>query len=179
MIEGINEVLFTEEEIKLMVTRIGRDLTAAYSGLNPLIICILKGSIIFTSDLIREMNCQVELDSIEVSSYQDSTVSSGKLVFEKKLNVNVEGRHVILVEDIIDSGYTMSQLLTMLLSRKAASVKIACLLMKPECLKHNVKIDYVGAEIENKFVVGYGMDFAQKYRNLKYIGVLDDKAWRS
>lgn len=167
------EILIDENSIKEIVSRLGKELTADYAGKNPLMVTILKGSMIFSSDLIRQMDTDIELDFMKVSSYGMSTVSSGKVNILQDTTADICGRHVILVEDIVDTGYTLSELKECLLSREPASLKICSLLSKPSRREAEVDIDYLGLEIPDKFIVGYGLDFAEKYRNLPYIGVYE------
>lgn len=167
------EILIDENSIKEIVSRLGKELTADYAGKNPLMVTILKGSMIFSSDLIRQMDTDIELDFMKVSSYGMSTVSSGKVNILQDTTADIRGRHVILVEDIVDTGYTLSALKECLLSREPASLKICSLLSKPSRREAEVDIDYLGLEIPDKFIVGYGLDFAEKYRNLPYIGVYE------
>ncbi|MCE1164413.1 MAG: hypoxanthine phosphoribosyltransferase [Bacteroidetes bacterium] len=154
--------------IKALADRINKD----YENKIPIFIGILNGAFIFMSDLIREIKVNCEIDFLKLSSYGDSKISSGQVKTLKELNCDLKGRDIIIVEDIIDSGLSMEYILKSLKSQKPNSVKIASLLIKKGMPKFNFKIDYLGFEIENKFVVGYGLDFAQKYRNLKGIYVL-------
>lgn len=154
--------------IKALADRINKD----YENKIPIFIGILNGAFIFMSDLIREIKVNCEIDFLKLSSYGDSKISSGQVKTLKELNCDLKGRDIIIVEDIIDSGLSMEYILKSLKSQKPNSVKIASLLIKKGMPKFNFKIDYLGFEIENKFVVGYGLDFAQKYRNLKCIYVL-------
>ena len=172
MQNDIKEVLFTEEQLQEKVRELGAVLTEEYEGKFPLAIGILKGAIPFMGDLIREIDTYVEVDFMDVSSYGNATVSSGEVKIIKDLNTSVEGRDVLIIEDIIDSGKTLKYLVDLLKYRKAASIKIVTLLDKPTGRKVDLKADYVGYEVPDAFVVGYGLDYAEKYRNLPYIGVL-------
>ncbi|GGA52158.1 hypothetical protein GCM10007416_26570 [Kroppenstedtia guangzhouensis] len=172
MHEDIREVLLSESDIREKVKELGARLTKDYSGLNPLCICVLKGAAPFMSDLVRAIDTQLEMDYMAVSSYGASTSSSGVVRIVKDLDTAVEGRHVIVVEDIIDSGLTLSYLLDLLRRRNAASVKVATLLDKPARRTTGLEPDYCGFKVPDEFVVGYGLDYAEKYRNLPYIGVL-------
>ncbi len=172
MQQDIKEVLFTEEQLQEKVRELGAVLTEEYEGKFPLAIGILKGAIPFMGDLIREIDTYVEVDFMDVSSYGNATVSSGEVKIIKDLNTSVEGRDVLIIEDIIDSGKTLKYLVDLLKYRKAASIKIVTLLDKPTGRKVDLKADYVGYEVPDAFVVGYGLDYAEKYRNLPYIGVL-------
>jgi len=156
------------KKIKELAAKINRD----YHNKTPIFIGILNGSFIFLADLIREIKVKCEIDFMKLSSYGDSKISSGEVKLLKDLNCNVKGRDIILVEDIIDTGLSMKYIVKLIKKEKPASVRIATLLHKKEATKHNIRIDYTCFVIPNKFVVGYGLDFAQKYRNLKGIYVL-------
>src|SRR5690606_5869542 len=138
-----------------------------------IVICVLKGAFVFCSDLIKKINCPLKLEFISLSSYGDSTNSSGNVRLEMDITTNIEGKNVLIVEDIVDTGLTIKTLLEMLSVRKPKTVKLASLLFKPVKLKHKVRIDYLGFEIEDKFVIGYGLDYAGRYRELPYIGILN------
>lgn len=168
----IAEVLISEEEIEEKVSELGAILTEEYKDKFPLAIGVLKGALPFMSDLMKKVDAFVELDYMDVSSYGNATVSSGEVKIEKDLNTSVEGRDILIIEDIIDSGKTLSYLVELFKYRKANSIKIVTLLDKPSGRKVNLKADYVGYEVPDAFVVGYGLDYAEKYRNLPYIGVL-------
>ncbi|MDA8352120.1 MAG: hypoxanthine phosphoribosyltransferase [Firmicutes bacterium] len=172
MHEDIREVLFSQSQIQEKVTELGQRLTEDYKDLNPLCICVLKGAAPFMSDLVRAIDTHLEMDYMAVSSYGNSTKSSGVVRIIKDLDTTVEGRHVIVVEDIIDSGLTLNYLLDLLRRRNAASVKVVTLLDKPGRRTTGLKPDYCGFEVPDEFVVGYGLDYAEKYRNLPYIGIL-------
>jgi hypoxanthine phosphoribosyltransferase len=156
------------KRIKQLANKINHD----YENKVPIFIGVLNGAFIFMSDLIREIKVNCEIDFLKLSSYGDSKISTGQVKTLKELNCELKGRDVIIVEDIIDSGLSMDFILKTIKKQKPSSVKIASLLIKKDTPKFNFKIDYLGFEIENKFVVGYGLDFAQKYRNLKGIYVL-------
>lgn len=168
----IEEILVTREEIEEKCTQIGKQLTDEYDGKFPLAIGVLKGAMPFMSDVLRHIDTHLEMDFMDVSSYGGSTRSSGEVKIVKDLDAQVEGRHLLIIEDIIDSGLTLSYLVDLFKYRKAASIKIVTLLDKPEGRTANIKADIVGFEVPNKFVVGYGLDYQEKYRNLPYIGVL-------
>lgn len=167
------ETLITEEEIALRIQALGNAITKDFENEDLIIICVLKGAFIFCSDLIKKINRPISLEFISLSSYGDSTNSSGNVRLEMDITANIEGKNVIIVEDIVDSGLTIKTLMDMMSVRKPKSVKLASLLFKPIKLKHKVKIDYLGFEIEDKFVIGYGLDYAGRYRELPYIGVLN------
>lgn len=170
--KDIENVLISEEELQHKIKELGESLAAEYQDDFPLMICVLKGAMPFMADLIKRMDSYVELDFMDVTSYGNATVSSGEVKIVKDLNTSVEGRDIIIVEDIIDSGLTLSYLVDLFKYRKAKSIKIVTLLDKPSGRKVDLKADYVGFEVPDAFVVGYGLDYAEKYRNLPYIGVL-------
>lgn len=158
---------------------LGRILSDEYRGLNPLVICVLKGAVPFMADLIRQMDIPCEMDFMAVSSYGSSTQSSGVVRILKDLDTPVQNRHVIVVEDIMDSGLTLSRLVELLKHRDAASVKVVTLLDKPDRRKVDISPDYSGFTIPDEFVVGYGLDYAEKYRNLPFIGILKPEVYNS
>lgn len=173
MIEkDIEKILVTREELAECTKRLGAQLTQEYVDKNPLVVGILRGSIMFMTDLVREMPIKLEIDFMDLSSYGSSTESSGAVKILKDLDTSVENRDVILVEDIVDTGRTLQKLKELFEFRRAKSVKIVTLLDKPERRVVDLTADYIGLEIPNEFVVGYGLDYAQYYRNLPYIGVL-------
>ncbi len=167
-----DKVLISKEEIAKRVKELSQQITQDYKGLNPLFICILKGSIIFTADLLRNIDAPAQIDFMSVSSYGSKSTSSGVLNIKKDLSVDIEGKHVIIIEDIIDSGNTLYNLKNLLLSRNPASVKICTLLDKPDRRIQQVDVDYVGFSIPDEFVVGYGLDYDENYRLLPDIRVL-------
>ena len=171
----IKKVLFSAEEIKTRVAELGKILTEDYKNKNPLLICPLKGSIMFFSDIVREIKIPCEIDFMTVSSYNSNTVSSGEIKFLKDLTENINGRHVLIIEDIIDTGLTLYNLKKMLSSRNPESLKICTLLDKPSRRIADIKGDYCGFVIPDKFVVGYGMDLNEKYRNLPFIGIYESE----
>ncbi|PTM54801.1 hypoxanthine phosphoribosyltransferase [Desmospora activa] len=177
MHEDIREVLLSQEVIQQKVRELGQQLTQDYRDLNPLCICVLKGAFPFMSDLVRAIDTHLEVDFMAVSSYGDSTQSSGVVRIVKDLDASVENRHVLVMEDIIDSGLTLSYLLELLRGRNAASVKVVTLLDKPSRRTTGLKPDYCGFEVPDAFVVGYGLDYAEKYRNLSYVGVLKEEVY--
>lgn len=171
----IKKVLFSAEEIKTRVAELGKILTEDYKNKNPLLICPLKGSIMFFSDIVREIKIPCEIDFMTVSSYNSNTVSSGEIKILKDLTENINGRHVLIIEDIIDTGLTLYNLKKMLSSRNPESLKICTLLDKPSRRIADIKGDYCGFVIPDKFVVGYGMDLNEKYRNLPFIGMYESE----
>ncbi|MCD9186912.1 MAG: hypoxanthine phosphoribosyltransferase [Pyrinomonadaceae bacterium] len=171
------KVLYSPAEIAQRVKELGTQITAEYAGKDLVMIGILKGSCIFLADLIREIDLKLTIDFMAVSSYKDDTVSSGDVEILKDLTNPIRGKDVIICEDIVDTGLTLFRLTEMLGSRGANSLKIATLLDKPEPrIKKDLKIDYCGFQIPNKFVVGYGLDAANRYRNLPFIGVVKNPA---
>ena len=180
MNNDILEILVTAEEIQARVQQLGAELTADYDGRCPVVICVLKGSVMFYTDLLRHMQIPLTLDFMSVSSYRNGT-SGGAIHIRQELTAPVTDRDVLIVEDIIDSGRTLSMLKPLLMARGANSVGIVTLLDKPSRRDPNVTLvpDYVGFEIEDKFVVGYGLDYAERYRNLPYIGVLKPEIYEN
>lgn len=167
------ETLIPEEEIALRIEALGKAITKDFENEELVVICVLKGAFMFCSDLIKKINLPIKLEFISLSSYGDSTQSSGNVRLEMDITANIEGKNVLIVEDIVDSGLTIKTLMEMLSVRKPKTVKLASLLFKPVKLKHPVKIDYLGFEIEDKFVIGFGLDYAGRYRELPYIGILN------
>ncbi|MCL6606024.1 MAG: hypoxanthine phosphoribosyltransferase [Paenibacillus sp.] len=172
MQNDIQEVLISEEEIQQRIKELGVVLSAEYEGRTPLVICVLKGAFIFMADLVKVITVPVEMDFMAVSSYGASTKSSGVVKIIKDLDVPVEGRDVLIVEDIIDSGLTLSYLIELLRNRNAASISVVTLFDKPAGRTVDLEADYTGFVLPDEFVVGYGLDYAELYRNLPYIGVL-------
>ncbi|HZJ43438.1 MAG TPA: hypoxanthine phosphoribosyltransferase [Pyrinomonadaceae bacterium] len=164
--------LISEDQINARIREMGAEITRDYAGLNPLLIGVLKGACFFLSDLLRAIDTKLGIEFMAISSYGSSTRTSGEVRIMKDLDVPIEGRHILVVEDIVDTGLTLSYLLANLESRGPASVKLAALLDKFERREKDVKIDYLGFKIPDEFVVGYGLDFAERYRNLPFIGVL-------
>nr|WP_085994535.1 hypoxanthine phosphoribosyltransferase [Oceanobacillus senegalensis] len=172
MHNDIEKVLYTEDEIRNKCKELGKKLTVEYDGKFPLAVGVLKGAMPFMSDILRYMECHIEMDFMDVSSYGSETKSSGEVKIVKDLNTKVEGRDLLIIEDIIDSGLTLSYLVDLFKYRKAKSIKIVTLLDKPEGRTVDLQADLAGFHVPNEFVVGYGLDYAEKYRNLPYIGVL-------
>jgi hypoxanthine phosphoribosyltransferase len=171
---AIGEILIDEETLAARVAELGAEVSADYEGRDLLLIGVLKGAVFFMADLMRHLTVACEVDFMAISSYGDATDSSGIVRILKDLDINIEGRDVLVVEDIIDSGLTLSYLMRNLESREPASLEVCALLTKPSRREIDVPVRYVGFEIPNKFVVGYGLDFAERYRNLPYVGVLDE-----
>jgi hypoxanthine phosphoribosyltransferase len=170
--EGIAEVLIGEADLDRRIRELGAEISRDYAGRDLLLICVLKGAILFLADLMRAIERPVELDFMAISSYGASTDSSGVVRILKDLDGSIAGRHVLIVEDIIDSGLTLSYLVRTLEARGPASLEICALLTKPERRRMDVPVRYVGFDIPDRFVVGFGLDFAERYRNLPYVGVL-------
>ncbi len=177
MINDIKEVLLDEPAIQKKVKEIAGQISADYKNKFPVMICILKGGVLFLTDLIKNISIPVELDFMALSSYGDTTKSSGVVKIKKDIDVDIAGRHVIIVEDIVDSGLTLKYINDYFKQHKPASIKICTLLDKPKAHKTKIHIDYLGFEVGNEFVVGYGLDYAQKYRNLPYIGILKEEIY--
>ncbi len=169
---GVGEILIEEDRLQERIRELGRELSQDYAGRELLLVGVLKGAVFFMADLMRNLSVPCEIDFMAISSYGAATDSSGVVRILKDLDINIEGRHVLVVEDIIDSGLTLSYLLRNLESREPASLEICALLTKPERREIDVPVRYVGFEIPNKFVIGYGLDFAERYRNLPYVGIL-------
>lgn len=165
------DVYFSAEQIQERIQKLGEQITRDYLGKDLVVVGVLNGSFMFTADLVRSIKTPIEIDFISVSSYGAGTSSSGQVKLELDLRKSVEGRHVLLIEDIIDTGHTLKFLRPLIEQRGPASLKLASLLFKPARLQHEIQIDYLGFEIEDKFVIGYGLDFDGKYRELPYIGV--------
>ncbi|OEH92646.1 hypoxanthine phosphoribosyltransferase [Bacillus solimangrovi] len=172
MHDEIQKVLISEEEIQKQVKETAKILSEDYKERFPLAIGVLKGAMPFMGDLLKRMDIHLEMDFMDVSSYGNSTVSSGEVKILKDLDTSVEGRDILIIEDIIDSGLTLSYLVELFRYRKANSIKIVTLLDKPSGRKVDIKADYVCFEVPDEFVVGYGLDYAERYRNLPYVGVL-------
>jgi hypoxanthine phosphoribosyltransferase len=174
--EKIGKVLLNEETIMRRVAEMGAEITRDYQGKDLVTICILRGGVIFMADLVKQIKIPVSIDFMAVSSYGLSTKSSGIVRILKDLDDDIEGKDVLIVEDIVDTGLTLHYLVDYLKSRGPKSVKVCCFLDKPSRRKVDVPIDYLGFEIPDKFVVGYGLDYAQKYRNLPYLSILDEES---
>ncbi|KRK70012.1 hypoxanthine phosphoribosyltransferase [Lacticaseibacillus nasuensis] len=172
MNDDILKVLYSTAEINAIIKRLAGEIKRDYARKNPLVVCILKGAIMFTTDLVRAIDDYCEIDFMDVSSYGDATESSGEVKIIKDLDTSVKGRDVLIVEDIVDTGRTLSYLMKLFKTRDANSVKICTLMDKTERRVVEVHADYVGTTVPNEFVVGYGLDYAERYRNLPYIGVL-------
>lgn len=170
----ITGVMLTENQISQKVEELGKQIESDYKGKDLLIVGILKGASVFVADLIRKIDLNVNMDFMSVSSYGNSTESSGSVKILKDVDVDIRDKNVLIVEDIIDSGCTLSNLVKELGARNPKSLKICTLLDKPQRRKSDIHVDYVGFVIEDKFIVGYGIDYAERYRNLPYIGIVED-----
>ncbi|KMY46145.1 hypoxanthine phosphoribosyltransferase [Bacillus sp. FJAT-27916] len=175
----IEKVLISEEEIQGKIKELGAMLTEEYKDKNPLVIGVLKGAMPFMTDLLKHVDSYLEMDFMDVSSYGNSTVSSGEVKIIKDLNTSVEGRDLLIIEDIIDSGLTLSYLVDLFRYRKAKSIKLVTLLDKPSGRKADITADYACFDVPNEFVVGYGLDYIEKYRNLPYVGVLKREVYEA
>ncbi len=177
MTNDIMKVLLTKEMIEQRVIELGQEITQKFRGTEPLFIGVLKGSYVFMADLMRHVDLKCSMDFMAVSSYGSGTTSSGAVKINKDLNEDISGRHVIIVEDILDSGVTLNYLCGYLQNRKPASITLVTLLDKPSRRKSPIKADFVGFEVPDEFVVGYGLDYAEKYRNLPFVGVLKPEVY--
>jgi len=169
---GVGEILIEEDALRNRIRELGEEISTDYVGRDLLLIGVLKGAVFFMADLMRRLTIACEVDFMAISSYGASTDSSGVVRILKDLDINIEGRDVLVVEDIIDSGLTLSYLIRNLEARDPASLEVCSLLTKPERREIDVPVRYVGFEIPNRFVIGYGLDFAERYRNLPYVAVL-------
>lgn len=175
--QDIKKVLYSEEEILSKTRELGAQLTKEYTDKKPLLIGVLKGSVPFMAELLKHIDTHVEIDFMVVSSYQGGTTSSGEVKILKDVDTNIEGRDIIFVEDIIDTGRTLKYLRDMFKYRQANSVKIVTLFDKPEGRVVEIEADYVCYNVPNEFIVGFGLDYAEKYRNLPYVGVLKEEIY--
>jgi hypoxanthine phosphoribosyltransferase len=170
--EGVGEILIGEQELQARIAELGVEISRDYAGRDLLLVGVLKGAVFFLADLMRELTVPCEIDFMAISSYGAGTDSSGVVRILKDLDINISGRDVLVVEDIIDSGLTLSYLMRSLRARKPSTVEICALLTKPERREVDVPVRYTGFEIPNRFVIGYGLDFDERYRNLPYVAVL-------
>ena len=172
MHEHVESILYSEEQLRQRVKELGAQITADYAGKEPVLASVLRGSYIFMADLTRAIDLPVTVDFMAVSSYGAGTKSSGQVEIKKDLSDSIEGRDLIIVEDILDSGNTLFYLMEILKARKPASIRICTLMDKPDRRTQPIVADYVGFTIPDAFVVGYGLDYSEKYRNLPYVGIL-------
>ncbi len=176
MHEDVEKILVGEEEIKEICKRLGEEISRDYEGKKVLLVSVLKGAVVFMADIMRNITCECDIDFMAVSSYS-GTKTTGVVKFKKDLDIDPEGRDILIIEDILDSGVTLSYLKQVLLQRNAASIKICAFLDKPSNRKADIKADYVGKEVPDEFVIGYGLDYNEKYRNLPYVGVLSPRVY--
>ncbi len=174
--QGIERVLVSEEEIKEICARLGKQISEDYKDKKLFLVSVLKGAVVFMADLMRNITCDCEIDFMAVSSYSGAK-TTGVVKFKKDLDINPEGCDILLVEDILDSGVTLSYLKNVLLQRNAASIKVCAFLDKPANRQADISADYVGKEVPDEFVVGYGLDYEEKYRNLPFVAVLSPKVY--
>jgi len=178
MLDDIERVLFTEEQIQARIRELAEELNAQYTDADlPLLVCILKGAVVFLSDLVRHLDFRHEMDFMVVSSYGSGTCSSGVVRILLDLETNIEARHVLIVEDIIDTGHTLNYILHNLETRHPASIRIITLLNKPSRREIDIPVDFAGFEIPDEFVLGFGLDYVEQYRNLPFIGVLKPEVY--
>jgi hypoxanthine phosphoribosyltransferase len=170
--QGVGEIMIEQDRLQARIRELGEEVSRDYAGRDLLLVGVLKGAVFFMADLMRELTVPCEIDFMAISSYGAQTDSSGVVRILKDLDTNIAGRDVLVVEDIIDSGLTLSYLMRSLTARKPASLEVCALMTKPERREIEVPVRYVGFEIPNKFVIGYGLDFAERYRNLPYVAVL-------
>ena len=179
MHQDIESILYDQEAIAQVTARLGQQLTTDYAGKNPLVICVLKGAMLFMADLVRQIDTHLEMDFLDVSSYQGGTESTGEVKIIKDLDTPIKDRDVLIGEDIVDTVRTQNYQVDLLQYRQANSVKICTLLNKPETRVVPVEADYVGFKVPNAFLVGYGLDYAEQYRNLPYIGILKASVYQN
>ena len=177
MKDDVKKVLLSEEELHAKIAELGAQITKDYEGKNLLLVTVLKGAVVFLADLMRTIDQPAEIDFMVVSSYGSGVKSSGVVKIVKDLDINLEGKDILIVEDILDSGMTLDYIKGMLLDRNPASIRICALLDKPARRKVDLQADYVGFTIPDEFVIGYGLDYDEKYRNLPYIGVLKPEVY--
>ena len=178
MNNDIKEVLFSEDEIRDKVRQMGAKISKDYFGRELILIGVLKGSVIFMSDLLKDISIPCKMDFMAVSSYGTSTETSGVVRILKDLDFEIQGKDVLIVEDIIDSGVTLKYLIKYLSARKPNSLEIACLLNKPDRRRVEIDVKYLGYDVPDHFLVGYGLDYAEKYRNLPFVGILKDEIYK-
>lgn len=179
MHDDVEKILISEDEIKEIVTRLGAEISRDYAGKNPLIICVLRGAFVFAADLMRAITVPCEIDFMAVSSYGSGVKSSGVVRIVKDLDTQLEGRHVVIAEDILDSGLTLSYLMHLFTGRGCASIRVAAFAVKDVKDRTSaVRPNYVGTHVPDEFIVGYGLDYAENYRNLPYVGVLKPEVYQ-
>jgi len=178
MKNDVKEILYSPKELEIKIKEMGEKISIDYKDKDLVLIGVLKGSVMFMSDLMKQISIPCSMDFMAVSSYGNSTTTSGVVRILKDLDNGIEGRHVLIIEDIIDSGITLKYLLEYLKNRKPQSIEIACLLNKPERRKVELEVRYLGFNVPDCFLVGFGLDFAEKYRNLPYIGILKEEIYQ-
>ena len=178
MNNDIKEVLYNEDELRDRVRQMGAKISNDYSGKELILIGVLKGSVIFMADLLKEITIPCKMDFMAVSSYGNSTETSGVVRILKDLDFEIQGKDILIVEDIIDSGVTLKYLMKYLAGRKPNSLEIVCLLNKPDRRKVDIDVKYLGYDVPDHFLVGYGLDYAEKYRNLPYVGILKEEIYK-
>lgn len=176
MERDVEKVLISEEEIKEICKRLGEEISRDYKGKNLLLVSVLKGAVVFMADIMRNITCECEIDFLAVSSYS-GTKTTGVVKFKKDMDVDPDGRDILIVEDILDSGVTLSYLKQVLLQRNAKSIKICTFLDKPANRRADIQADYVGKVVPDEFIIGYGLDYNEKYRNLPYLGILKPEVY--
>ena len=171
MHQDVEKILITEDEIKEICKRLGEEISRDYEGKKLLLVSVLKGAVVFMADIMRNITCDCEIDFLSVSSYSGSK-TTGVVKFKKDMDVDPDGRDILIIEDILDSGVTLSYLKQVLLQRNAASLKVCAFLDKPANRRADIEADYVGMQVPDEFIIGYGLDYNEKYRNLPYVGIL-------
>ncbi len=171
MHQDVEKILIAEDEIKEICKRLGKEISRDYKGKKLLLVSVLKGAVVFMADIMRNITCDCEIDFLSVSSYSGSK-TTGVVKFKKDMDVDPDGRDILIIEDILDSGITLSYLKQVLLQRNAASLKVCAFLDKPANRKADIEADYVGKVVPDEFIIGYGLDYNEKYRNLPYVGIL-------
>jgi hypoxanthine phosphoribosyltransferase len=178
MINDVKEILYSQEELGLKIKAMGEKISVDYKDKDLVLIGVLKGSVMFMSDLMKEISIPCSMDFMAVSSYGNSTTTSGVVRILKDLDFEIEGKHVLIIEDIIDSGVTLKYLMEYLRGRKPESLEIACLLNKPERRRVELEVRYLGFNVPDYFLIGFGLDYAEKYRSLPYIGILKEEIYK-
>lgn len=178
MEKDVKEVLIDQEKLQKRIKELGQEISKDYKGRDLLLICVLKGAVLFMADLAQNIDIPLEMDFMAVSSYGNSTQSSGVVKIVKDLDSSIENKDLLIIEDIVDSGLTLSYLMELFKNRGVKSIKVCSLLEKPTKRIAKLHIDYIGFQVPDEFVIGYGLDFAEKYRNLPYIGVLKEEVYK-
>jgi len=176
--DDVKEVLFSKQDLADKCRELGEQISEDYEGKDLVLVGILKGSVVFMTDLMKEITIPCSIEFMEVSSYGSGSTSSGVVKINKDLDMDITGKHILIVEDIIDTGLTLSYLVDYLKTRKADGIDIVCLLNKKERRVRNIPVKYVGFEVPDEFIIGYGIDYAEKYRNLPFVGTLKDEIYK-